>query len=238
MVGKESSRPHVRALILAGLVWAIGALAGASFTPAAAHAQTTARTAVPSSLVFELWTAADRIIFPTDTAEERLLRSAQSTVSAIVYGYRFWYIPRDPARNVAGLFELEPLHTIPWGDPALYLAAAVYEDNALYGQFHYRLSTEQQARIAAFRHSRAVISGGQGYGPLLEGHEGYRIGLQAALEDAVRSHLRTLTRNRPRESSGTIALVEPPRVRIIAGQFHIRATAVIEVEELRPYLSQ
>lgn len=223
--------------LLAGLVTALIAVLVPVAPLPSAFAQTAPAFDIPDTLVFEVWTVRDRIVYPEGEAERRLLDIARRALSGMLYGYDVHYAPHDPVRRVNGFFELRPRSEVAWGDAAMELRELALEDNALYGQFTYRLDASQLSRLRMYRHNRAVVSHGQGYGSLYEGAAGYAAALEAAIEDALRRHLQSITRNRPREAAGFVALTEPPRVRITAGQFHARVSILIDLEELRSYLT-
>lgn len=188
------------------------------------------------TITLELWTIEDTLIHQDGSSpEERLLREARYTLSGMIYGWDFTYTPADPLRQVEELFELEPLGSVAWGDPALRLRETGSHEGTRYGQFDYRLPPEAQAHRSQWDSFASHHSSATARGDLLEGYQGKITALERALHRAVRDHLRPRHPNRPRQVQGSLILSRPPRFRTVSGYYEATVTIVLEVRELTEY---
>lgn len=200
-----------------------------------------AQTPVPprpydGGVTLELWTTEDRIIHGEEsTPEQRLLQEARYTLSGIIYGWEFSYVPGDRARRVAEWFELDPIAEVPWGNPGLRVRDVRAVEGTLYGQIDYTFSRIEQAHLSQWSSFTSSRGSGSGSGPLLDGSAGKIEAIEAAIHHAVREYLRSRYPNRPREVTGRVALLGPPRVRAAAGEYHARVTIAIEIRDVLDY---
>lgn len=185
----------------------------------------------------ELWSIDDAIIHGDTPPEERLLREAQYTISGMLYGWSFRYVPAARARGVTQEFELEPRAYIRWGDPALTVRDIATDENIVYGLVDYTLSPDDRARRESWRSIVTVRSSGIGEAALLDGTAGKLAAIEEAIRDAIDRHLREVVPNRPREVRGEVVLGEPPRIRPVAGRYEARVTVLVRIEAVRPYLA-
>lgn len=189
------------------------------------------------TISIELWSIDDSIIHGDTSPEERLLREAQYSISGMLYGWSFRYVPGSRARRVEQEWEIQPHANIPWGDPALTVRETAASENRIYGLVDYELTEEDQARQEAWRGVRTSRSSGTGTADLMEGTAGKLASIEEAIRDAVDRHLREVVPNRPREVWGDIMLAEPPRIRPVAGRYESRVSVLIRIEAVRPYLA-
>lgn len=190
----------------------------------------------PDMLSIELWSIDDRIIHGDVSPEERFLVEAQYTISGMIYGWAFRYVPEAPDREVAMEFELQPHAFIPWGDPALVVREMRSADNILYGVIDYRLSRDDQARRDSWQSIATVRSGGIGSEEILMGTQGKLHAIETAVRDAIDRHLRIVVPNRPRAAYGDVILAEEPLLRPVAGLYEARVRVLVRIEEIQPYL--
>jgi hypothetical protein len=191
---------------------------------------------VDDILSIELWSIEDRIIHGDTSAEERFLREAQYTISGMVYGWSFRYVPRSLARGVEEEFELTASAQIEWGDPALSVRDVRVADARLYGIVDYSLDRFAIERRSAWESISTTRSAGVGRADLLDGTAGKIRAIEEAIQDAIEMHLRNVVPNRPREAYGDVLLAEPPSIRTDAGRYEARVAVLVRVEAVRPYL--
>ncbi len=201
-----------------------------------------AQTPVPPEpwgdvLNMEIWSISDRIIHGDAPVEERLLREAQYTISAMIFGFDFIYTPEYPARNVERYFSLEPVGQIPWGDTRLMLREIRDERTTLYGLIDYELSEYEKIRLRSWQNRDVERAAGHGSAPLLDGLEGKLAAVEEAVHHGLREFLRGRYINRPREVTGTVVLREPPRIRTRAGMYEAQVLLYIHIREIREYLA-
>ncbi len=188
-------------------------------------------------ITLELWTTEDRIIHGEDsTAEVRLLQEARYTLSGIVYGWEFSYIPGDASRRVSERFTVDPIGQVPWGSAGLRVRDIRAVENTLHGQIDYTFTADEKARLSYWASFTTARSSGIGTAPLLEGTEGKIAAIENAIHRAVREYLRSRYPNRPREARGEVALIRPPRIRTVSGEYEARVTVSIDLQDVRDYL--
>lgn len=212
-------------------------LAVAAVLTAAALTPLHAQIAAPpdDSITLEIWSIEDRIIHGDTPVEERLLREARYTLSGMIYGWDFSYIPAHRARGVERYFQLEPVGSISWGDPRLRLRDLRGVRESLYGQIDYRLSPADLQRRRAWRDLRAARAGGMGSAVLQQGLPGKLQAVEEAIHAALLAHLREVAPNRPREVRGSLALERPPRIRTVSGTYEAQVSVLIIVDEIQDY---
>lgn len=195
--------------------------------------------AVPGSalqyLSIETWTIDDSIVHQGGSPEERLLQYARSDLSGMIYGYTYRYVPSDTGRQVSEVFELMPVAMIPWGSPNLTTLDVAVNESTWYGLFEYRLTEMEQLRASRWNSVRIPDAGGVGSAKLMDGMAGRQEAIRRAIRQAIRTHLQSLTRNKPRESTGRVVLVNPPRLMTDAGSYVAHVHVKVEVENVLDY---
>jgi hypothetical protein len=176
-----------------------------------------------------------------DTAAKRALEEAALFFSAMIYGWSFNYDIGERARGIAETFELEPLGSIPWGDPGLKVTHAGVKDMRLSLWADYRPREDQLRRINAWKTGSIRSAQAVGFGPLggpVEASGWFDI-KKTAMEDAaraaVRAMLRGSERNRPKEVRGFISLAGFPRFFMDSGRWCCSARFRVETREIVPF---
>ncbi|MDR0450215.1 MAG: hypothetical protein LBH26_03020 [Treponema sp.] len=176
-----------------------------------------------------------------DTLRRRALEEAAMFYSAMIYGWSFRYDIGEKARAIPEEFELEPLGTIAWGDPGLFATDAEFRDMKLFLWTDYRLGEAQKRRVGAWRAGLTQSIQGTGYGPLggPPDIQGWMDIKKNALEDAARSALREMLRqrerNRPKEVRGIICLTSFPVYRMEGGRWAASGRFRVELKEIIPF---
>lgn len=185
-------------------------------------------SAVDGYLSGEFWWEADPFIggveYPS-TVEEGLalmLDEARWVFSGMIYGFRFFYNPPDPALEVEEVFELEPLLSIPWGDPSLKVLNAWPRENRHRADLEYRLSEYQMMLRGVWEGNLLPSAEGEGRYTLFEGFSGRRAALERGVLQAVRDYFRPRLQNRPAAIEGQVALSEVPYLVIREGEYRGR----------------
>jgi hypothetical protein len=170
----------------------------------------------------------------------RALEEAAFLFSGMIYGWSFHYEVGERARGIAEILELEPVATIPFGDPRLQVTDTQIEDMRLRIWADYHLSDAQQRNMRVWRTGTVRNAQASGYGPeVIDEYPGWLQLKKAALEDAAKSALRTMLRgserNRPKEASGFISLSAFPRFFIDSGRWAASARFRVQIEEIIPF---
>ncbi len=170
-----------------------------------------------------------------DTAIELLLEEARYVFSAMLYGFRFRYVPSDNGRRIEEEFELEAISMVERGDERLSVLSTRVEDLRLYAQLEYRLADFQRSRLAGWESNRVESVGAEGEAPFWQGHGARIPAIEDAIRRAVRGLLQTMTDNKPREARGSVLLLEAPRIYIRSGGYRARVNVKVKVDDIRPY---
>jgi hypothetical protein len=181
--------------------------------------------------------------YPLDApaAHRRALEEAALYFSAMIYGWSFYYDIGERARGVEENFELDPLGTIPFGDPGLFATDAEVRNMRLYLWTDYRLSPAQIHRLSMWRSGTIRNVQAIGHGPLggpVEAADWIslkRRALEDAARAAVRAMLRGQERNRPKEVRGYISLSGFPNFWFDAGQWAVLGRFRVELTEILPF---
>lgn len=233
-MGSHRSVPTPRRLsgtLRAFVLLLLCALLGAGFVGAAEN-----------RLVAEFWAELQPMVRPdADFAARReavirqMLEEAKWTFSGMIYGYRFTYTPFDRRRAVDESFVLEPIATIPWGDPSLTVLATRQEQGRHLAQIQYVMVDHQVRRHAAWQSRSVSRSAGAGEATLWPGVEQKQRAIEDAIRMAVRERLRVLSPNKPAAAEGRVVLAAPPRIWILSGAYHASVHVRMDVDEIRPY---
>ncbi len=198
--------------------------------------------AAENRLVAEFWAELQPTVRPdADVAVRReavirqMLEEAQWTFSGMIYGYRFSYTPFDRRRGVDEQFTLEPIASIPWGDPALTVIATRQEGGRHLARIQYVMVDHQARRHTAWQSRSVSRSAGTGQVSLWPGIEQKQLAVEDAVRMAVRERLRVMSPNKPAAAHGRVVLAAPPRIWILSGAYHASVQIRMDVDEIRRY---
>jgi len=180
--------------------------------------------------------------YPLDipSAGRRALEEAAMFYSAMIYGWSFNYEVGERARRIAENFELNPIASIEFGDPALRVTDTEIRDLSLRIWTDYHLNDSQQRRVQVWRTGSIRNAQAIGYGPSsLDENPGWLAVKKMALEDSARAALRAMLqgseRNRPKEVSGFISLASFPRFFVDGGRWAVSARFRVQIVEIIPF---
>lgn len=197
---------------------------------------------VDSHLYMTLWVSLEPAIAggePTPRTEERaselLFTEARFVLSGMIYGYRYEYVPSDRERQIQEAFSLTQRAEIQRGDPRLEAIDGYSEDKRVYTQFLYRLAPFQRDWLTSWQSSAVSRVQASGSVPWWDGHESKLSAIEEAVKAAIRRHLQSVVRNKPRRSRGSVLLSEAPRIFVDAGRYRAEVTIRIRVDEIEGY---
>jgi hypothetical protein len=170
-----------------------------------------------------------------DVARQKVLEEARTLFSAMIYGWRFTYVPGDVARRVQESFTLSAVAEIPWGNPRMEVIETEAVDQKLWARMSFSPNDEQARRRVAWGSNTATLSTGQGKASLMKGPAAKADALRDAVRDAIRRGLDARTLNKPREITGEVVLWEDPQTLVHAGVYATTAKVKFIVDELVPY---
>ncbi|MCL2832591.1 MAG: hypothetical protein FWD78_05435 [Treponema sp.] len=176
-----------------------------------------------------------------DDAYKRALEEAAMFFSASIYGWSFDYEIGEKARNMAEVFELNPLGEIPWGDSGLKVTQADIRDMRLRAWMDFRPDANQLRRIQTWKTGTIRTAQAVGYGPLglpdqvSDWLKIKKLAMEDAARAAVRAMLQGSERNRPKEARGYISLQAFPVYWLDAGRWACSARFYVEIREIVPF---
>jgi hypothetical protein len=189
--------------------------------------------------IVETWAELDPIVadgterpLPREVALEQLLSDVQYTVSGMVYGYRFDYVPGDPSREIEESFELTPFAAIPRGDSRLTVLQTWIDHDRLVARVGYGLSAEQEGWYQGWHSSANARSSGSGVSSLFLGPSNRIDAISDGIRDAVRNHVRAVEFTRPQRITGAALLAEYPLFGIERGDYRARVDVLLQVDEI------
>ena len=193
-------------------------------------------------VVAEVWVELDPIVadgserpLAREVAMERLLSEVQYVVSGMVYGYRFTYVPSNPNRKVAEVFDLEPYAQIRRGDPRLTVLQTWVEESRLVARVSYELAAEQEGWFQAWHSSANVRSSGTGTASLFRGPERKSEAVADGIRSAVREHVRAMEFTRPKQIVGAALLASSPRTSIRRGNYQADVDVLLQIDRIDRY---
>ncbi len=169
------------------------------------------------------------------TAIERAKLIAPFLMQGLLSGWTFDYTPYDKTRKVQEHWEF--VETRPF-DSSInkieYHKPIVKDGNLLCWIYCNRTQSQQQEfkRWNSIEHDRIK---GTGTGKVEDGFEGIKTACSNAAKSAVREYWRKLIKNKPKEISGSLLLVNNPRIYIKSGQYVVDLDFFLETDRIVPY---
>ena len=170
-----------------------------------------------------------------EEAARQVLEEARYIFSGMIYGFSFRYTPSDRARKVSEIFELEPVHSIPWGDDNLKIITGTVDREYYRSEILYLLRDFQARRVEYWESNSFASATGTGSGDLFMGREGKYDAIREGVKEAVRNYLRPRFLNKPREITGEAVLADVPYIIIDAGGYHAKVRVKIDLRDILPY---
>ncbi len=164
-----------------------------------------------------------------------LLHEAQYVFSGMVYGFNFVYTPADPARKVSDAFDLKLIAEIPWGDPRMSVLDTRTANGLFFARITYRPADFQVARWEAWQSNSNAHASGEGKASYLKGSPARRTAVEEAVKNAIRRYVSGRIYSRPREISGSLALLDAPRIIVQTGNYVATVRIALDVRSVKPY---
>ena len=162
---------------------------------------------------------------------------ARFVMGGMVYGWKFTYTPSDKARNVKEYFTLEPVKELSRGDPRFSITEITPAYPKLNCWADFTLDDSTQRWESYWGSVLFKNANGRGKGERKAEIDGVRGAYVDAVKDAVRSHARTLEKNKPKEIRGEVLLKDNPRLFADQGWFVADIKVLINIQETTPYAS-
>lgn len=162
-----------------------------------------------------------------------LFELARFSFGGMVFGFTFDYDPGELARRNPEEFVLQPLGTIPWGDPAVRTRDTQQTNSILSTIIDFTVDEARSPWFEGWRRSGFPTAGGRGSASTTEGTVGMVLAVEDAMRAALRSHLRATVPDRPERVRGRLALDAVPRVSIHRGEYVAVVRIRIDVADIR-----
>ena len=156
-------------------------------------------------------------------------------LSGMIYGFNFEYTPSDKRRNVSEYWDFTLIKEISKNTNKFEYKNPVAEDNKLICWVYCNRTQEQ---IAEYKHWTSVVYPkvkGIGKASVENGFEGIKEACSQAAKLAVREYWRTMIKNKPKEISGKLLLVENPRIYIKNGEYVVDLDFFMETDRIISY---
>jgi hypothetical protein len=165
---------------------------------------------------------------PDGEAALVVLAEAQWMFSGMVWGFDYVYTPSDRSRSIAELFQIQPRSPESAKSMELHAVDARLEGTVLVVTVEYTPDTDERAEMASWK-SGAAASQGTGSA------RSRRDAVTEAAKAALRSYLREITHNKPREIRGSFAFAVFPRLFIRQGAWVAVVRLYARVDEILAY---
>lgn len=166
---------------------------------------------------------------------ELLLEDARWAISGMIYGFNVTWTPPARNRGVEEILLVEPVASIPRGDPKFRTVATHQENGFLYVTFEYRPDAVQQRRLDGWAGQAFPAASGGGTAPVM-GWDSRREAMNEAIRNTLREWLRAREFNRPREIQGRVAFLNFPTTSLSAGSIRAAVSLRMDLKNVSPYI--
>jgi hypothetical protein len=173
---------------------------------------------------------------PAAYPAKKIKEIAPFLIEGMVYGWDFVYTPSDTQRNVAEYFSFEPRLPLSQDDAThIQYTKPWEENNRLYCWVDFPLTETMLTLKNQWESVEYQRIRGLGYAPLADGFDGIKKASTEALKDAVREYARGIMKNKPKEISGKVLLVNNPLIAINSGRYKIELDFFIDLSTIVIY---
>lgn len=179
---------------------------------------------------------------PDAEAAAIILEEARWTFAGMVWGFDYSYTPSDKARAIEERFDIEPRSPESIAAMRLHAASARLAGTTLLVTVEFYPETPARAELASWKTVSAAAQG-LGSAPMLSAAAAGSMGqvlarrdaTTAAIREALRAYLRTVTHNKPREVRGSFSFCAPPRIVVRDGSWVASVRLYTRVDEILSY---
>lgn len=156
-------------------------------------------------------------------------------LSGMLYGWNFEYTPSDKARKVSEYFEFSEVHQFDHEVNRIDYHSPVVQDGKL---LVWAYCDRNRAQKLSYERWTSIVHPhvqGTGTGSVEDGFEGIRAACSEAVKNAVREHWRIYEKNKPKEISGSVLLINNPRIYIKDGKYVVVLDFFMETDKITRY---
>jgi hypothetical protein len=165
---------------------------------------------------------------PDGEAATAVLDEAHWFFSGMVWGFDYVYTPSDRSRSIAELFQIQPKAPLAAKGMELRASDARLEGTVLVVSVEYTPDSDERAEMESWK---SGVAASQGTGSA----RARRDAVTEASRAALRSYLRGITHNKPREIRGSFAFAVFPRLFIRQGTWVAVVRLYARVDEIVSY---
>ena len=170
---------------------------------------------------------------------QEIKRIAPFIISGMVYGWKFVYVPYDKARGIEEYFEITEINaeafTNNYGPNKITYSSPWVDDTLLHCWCEYYRTKAEVQNYKAWASITYPVIRGRGYGSVKDGFEGIKAASVDSLKSAVREYYRGITKNKPRQISGSVLIKNEPILGIDAGRYAINLDFFLECDTIKGY---
>ena len=162
---------------------------------------------------------------------QEIKKIAPFLISGMVYGWEFVYVPYDKSRGIEEYFEvteITPAGKITYSSPWI-------DDTYLRCWCEYTRTKAEVQNYKAWASITHPVIRGRGYGSVRDGFEGIKDAAADSLKSAVREYYRGITKNKPREITGSVLIKNEPILGIDSGRYAINLDFFLECDTIKKY---
>ena len=166
---------------------------------------------------------------------ERIKEVAPFLISGMVYGWDFVYTPSDKARGVEEYFELTEKKLYDVELMGISYSSPWVQDNKLNCWCEYTRTESQIQNYNLWASIQNPTIQGIGIGKISDGFDGITAAAKDAVKKAVREYYRNVTKNKPKEITGSVLVRNQPLLGIDAGKYRIKLDFFLECGRIKYY---
>ena len=170
---------------------------------------------------------------------QEIKKIAPFIISGMVYGWRFVYVPYDKARGIEEYFEVTEVNaevfTNNYGPNKITYSSPWIDDTYLRCWCEYTRTKAEVQNYKAWASITNPVIRGRGYGSVRDGFEGIKDAAADSLKSAVREYYRGITKNKPREITGSVLIKNEPILGIDSGRYAINLDFFLECDTIKGY---
>ncbi|MGI5173273.1 hypothetical protein H0R92_06695 [Treponema sp. OMZ 840] len=169
-------------------------------------------------------------------AVEQIKMLTPFMLEGLVYGWKFVYTPSDKLRAVDEFFSVEPVIPVEIDEKLTFTNAGYRaESSRVECWVEYRLTENMISRRKRWQTTSFPRIKGIGSDSIVNESDGIKEACRQALKNAVRSYAQSLLKNKPKEISGTVLLVDLPRYYIKSGKYYADLDFFLFVSKIEGY---
>ena len=168
-------------------------------------------------------------------AIKRMKENAEFLIGGMINGWYYDYTPYDKTRRVEEYFELTPYLT-----PESYLNNIEYHqpeiiDNRIFTWIYCNRTPSQMLSYDQWSAVRNPKIHGIGTGDVRLGFDGIEQAVRESVKNAVREYWRKVTKNKPKEISGTVLLIHEPYILVKDGKYVAELDFFMQTSRIEHY---